>query len=92
MEHIGIDVHKKESQICILGEDGQVVVGRRVRTERDRFAAALGGKAKARVLIKASTESERVARCIEALGHQVIVADPNFCGDVCDEEPEGENG
>jgi hypothetical protein len=22
MDHIGIDVHKKESQICILSEDG----------------------------------------------------------------------
>jgi transposase len=73
-----IDVHKKESQICILGEDGQVMVERRVRTERDCFAAALGGKAKARVLIEASTESEWVARCIEGLGHEVIVADPNF--------------
>jgi len=58
VEHIGIDVHKKESQICILGEDGQVVVERRVRTEGDRFAAVLGGKAKSRVLIEPSTESE----------------------------------
>src|SRR5215469_17159442 len=78
MEHIGIDVHKKESQICILGEDGQVVAERRVRTEGERFAALLGGKTKARVLIEASTESEWVARCIEGLGHEVIVADPNF--------------
>ena len=23
MDHIGIDVHKKESQICILSEDGE---------------------------------------------------------------------
>src|SRR5215813_11832025 len=36
------------------------------------------GKTKARVLIEASTESEWVARRIEALGHEVIVADPNF--------------
>ena len=78
MEHIGIDVHKKESQICILGEDGQLVAERRIRTEGERFGAVLGGKTKARVLIEASTESEWVARCIEALGHEVIVADPNF--------------
>src|SRR5499427_240063 len=78
MEHIGIDLHKKESQICILGEDGQVVVERRVRTEGDRFAAVLGGRAKSGVLIEASTESEWVARCLEELGHEVGVADPNF--------------
>ncbi len=40
MEHSGIDVYKKESQICTLGEDGQVVVERRVRTEGERFASA----------------------------------------------------
>ena len=32
----------------------------------------------ARILLEASTESEWVARCLEALGHEVIVADPNF--------------
>ena len=69
-----------------------MVVERRVRTEGERFAAVLRGKTKARVLIEASTESEWVPRCIEALGHEVIVADPNFVGDVCDEEPEGEEG
>ncbi len=26
MEHIGIDVHKKESQICILADGGELIV------------------------------------------------------------------
>ena len=25
MDHIGIDVHKKESQICILAEGGELI-------------------------------------------------------------------
>ena len=29
-------------------------------------------------MIEASTDSEWVARCLEAFGHEVIVADPNF--------------
>ncbi|MBI2494307.1 MAG: IS110 family transposase, partial [Candidatus Rokubacteria bacterium] len=33
---------------------------------------------RARILIESATESEWVARCLEALGHEVIVADPNF--------------
>ena len=33
---------------------------------------------RARILIEASTESEWVARCLERLGHEVIVADPNY--------------
>ncbi len=35
MEHLGIDVHKKESQICILGEGGELIE-RRIRTEPER--------------------------------------------------------
>jgi len=38
----------------------------------------LGERPRARMLLKASTESEWVARGLETLGHEVIVADPNF--------------
>jgi hypothetical protein len=59
MEHIGIDVHKMESQLCILSESGEIIE-RRIRTQSDRFAAVLGERARARILIEASTESEDV--------------------------------
>ena len=77
MDHIGIDVHKRESQICILAEGGELIE-QRIRTEPARFAAVLGKRPRARILIEASTDSEWVARCLEDLGHEVIVADPNF--------------
>jgi transposase len=77
MEKIGIDVHKKESQLCIITEEGEVIE-QRIRTERGRFAEVLGARGKAKVLMEASTESEWVARCLEELGHEVVVADPNF--------------
>jgi transposase len=77
MDHIGIDVHKRESQIYILAEDGEIIE-QRIRTEPERFDAVLGPRPRARILIEASTESEWVARCLEALGHEVIVAAPNF--------------
>jgi transposase len=72
MDHIGIDVHKRESQIYILAEGGEVIE-RRIRTEPERFDAVLGTRPRARIVIEAW-----VARCLEALGHEVIVADPNF--------------
>lgn len=77
MEHIGIDVHKKDSQVCILPEKGDALEVR-FATRAERFADVLGNRPPARVLLEASTESEWVARTIEALGHEVIVADPNF--------------
>jgi hypothetical protein len=44
MDHIGIDVHKMESQLCILGA-GSEMIERRVRTSPERFAEVLGAKA-----------------------------------------------
>ena len=56
MENIGIDVHKKESQLCIITEAGEVLE-LRIRTERGRFKEVLGARGKAKVLMEASTES-----------------------------------
>ena len=78
MEHIGIDVHKVESQICVLTESGEIIE-RRIRTQRERFAAVLGARPPAKLLIEASTESEWVARCLEKHGHEVVVARPPSC-------------
>ena len=77
MEHIGIDLHKNQSQICILAQDGELIE-KRIRTGRDRFESVLGARPRARILIEATTESEWVARCLEAQGHEVVVADPNY--------------
>jgi len=74
MDHIGIDVHKRESQLCIITGAGEVVE-RRIRTERGRFREVLGGREQAKVLVESSTESEWVAQCLEELGHEVVVAD-----------------
>ena len=49
MDHIGIDVHKKDSQICILAEGGDLIE-RRIRTEPERFAAVLGDRPRARIV------------------------------------------
>ena len=77
MDTIGLDLHKRESQLCILAEDGRAVE-RRIVTSRERFTAVLGDRPRARILVEASTESEWVAQHLESLGHEVVVADPNY--------------
>lgn len=77
MDTIGMDLHKRESQLCILTDEGEVQEIRIV-TSRARLTAVLGPRPRARVLLEASTESEWVAQHLESLGHEVIVADPNF--------------
>src|SRR5919109_3980498 len=49
----------------------------RLETHRERVAAVFAGRPTVRILLEASTESAWVAQCLEALGHEVIVADPN---------------
>lgn len=77
MDSIGIDVAKCQSQVAILCEDGELIE-RRIPTRTTHLTTLLGARPRARILLEACTESEWVARCLEALGHEVIVADPNY--------------
>lgn len=43
MDTIGLDLHKRESQVCILTDDGEIIE-RRIVTSRERFTAVLGGR------------------------------------------------
>jgi transposase len=77
MAYGAIDLHKKESQIRIVTDSGEVL-DRRIVTTRDRLTAMFWGRPPMRILLEAATESEWVAQHLETLGHEVIVADPNF--------------
>jgi transposase len=77
MDFIGFDLGKVSSQVCIITEDGELIE-RRIKTDREHLCELLGSRQPARVLIESGTESEWVARYLEALGHEVVVADPNF--------------
>ena len=78
MEYGAIDLQTRRSQIRILAADGAVVLEHRIDTRRDALARIFAGRPRLRILIESSTESEWVARWLEHLGHDVIVADPTF--------------
>ena len=78
MEYGAIDLHTRRSQIRILDEQEAVILDRRIDTTRAEFDRVFGGRPRMRILLESSTESEWVAQHLEALGHEVIVADPNF--------------
>jgi transposase len=78
MEYGAIDLHLRRSQIRIIDEDEQVVLDRRIDTTRDAFTQVFGGRARMRILLESSTESEWVAQHLEALGHEAVVVDPNY--------------
>jgi transposase len=77
MEYGAIDLHKKESQIRIVTNNG-AIIDQRIATTRERLSHIFWGRPRMRILVEASTESEWVAQHLEELGHEVIVADPNY--------------
>ena len=56
MEYGAIDLHKRESQVRIVTEDGEVL-DNRIATTRERFAALFAERTPTRILIEASTEA-----------------------------------
>lgn len=77
MDYVGLDLGMTASQVCLLTDSGQLFE-QRLKTSADSLRQAFGSRPRARILLEASTESEWVARTLEALGHEVIIADPNF--------------
>lgn len=77
MEHVAIDLGRPNSVMCQLNAEGKKSFRRFAlnRVNLDRF---FGERPRCRVLIESSTESEWVARHLEGLGHEVVVADPNY--------------
>lgn len=55
MGTIGIDLHKRESQLCIIAGGG-AVTERRIVTSRERFAAVLGDRPPARFCLRRHRE------------------------------------
>ena len=79
MEYGAIDLHLRRSQFRIVDEHGAAVVeSGTCATTRAEFAQVFGARPRMRILLESGTESEWVAQHLESLGHEVIVADPNF--------------
>ena len=78
MVYGAIDLHMRVSQIRIIDDAGVVQREQRVPTTRDRLTQAFGSHGAMRILLETGTESEWVAQALEAAGHEVIVADPNY--------------
>jgi transposase len=78
MVYGAIDLHARYSQIRVIDEQGRELKSGRVQTTRERLTAAFTGLGAVRILLETGTESEWVAQPLEAAGHAVIVADPNY--------------
>jgi transposase len=73
---IGIDLGDRESAYCVVNEAGEIIEECSVRTERSALEDRFGPELPARIVIEASGQSQWICRCLEGLGHEVIVANP----------------
>ena len=78
MDYGAIDLHMRFSQIRIIDAAGKVLKDQRIETSPERIVAAFADRGTMRILLESGTESEWVAQALEAAGHEVIVADPNY--------------
>jgi transposase len=78
MVYGAIDLHMRASQIRIIDDAGVVQRDQRVPTTRERLIQAFASHGPMRILLETGTESEWVAQVLEAAGHDVVVADPNY--------------
>ena len=76
MEHVGIDVHQKYSEICWLTEEGEVKLRRRLPTTEASLRGFFGRLSAVQVVLESSCVTPWVSRLIGEMGHEVVVLNP----------------
>jgi transposase len=71
MQHIGIDLGGKESQVCIRSEDGKIVQETKVATRK--LASFFKRQPRSRIVLETCAEAFRVADLALECGHEVRV-------------------
>ena len=71
MDHVGIDIGSRESQVCVRNEAGEII--QEVRCKTGSLGVLLTGRAKSRVIVETCTEAFRIADAAIAQGYEVRV-------------------
>lgn len=87
---VGMDLGDQYSAVYVLDASGECLESGRVRTTPAAVRQRLGGMPPSRVVVEAGTHSPWVSREVQALGHEVIVANPRklrgiYGDDKCDQ-------
>ena len=72
----GVDLGDRMSEVCVIGEDGEVQEEARIPTTRAGMERWFGGRRRMRVAMEVGTHSPWVSRQLKEQGHEVLVANP----------------
>jgi transposase len=73
---VGIDLHRRRSQIAGIDEHGELTLSRRIVNDREAFLEVLGDPEGARVAIEATYGWEWLAELLQEAGYDVHLAHP----------------
>lgn len=73
---VGIDLHRRRSQIAIIDEHGELTLSRRIVNDPDTFRELLGDPEGTRVALEATYGWEWLAELLEEAGYEVHLAHP----------------
>lgn len=76
MNHVGIDVHLKYSQVCELSARGKVLTEDQISTTETGLRRRFARRDPLRIVIESGGSTPWVRRLLEQLGHEVIVVNP----------------
>jgi transposase len=76
VEHFGIDLHQKHSEICGMDAAGQVKYQQRIATSAAGFRRVFGRRKPCRVVMESGCQTAWAARLLEEMGHEVVVVNP----------------
>jgi transposase len=73
---VGIDLHRRRSQIAIIDEHGELTLQKRIATDRETFTELLGEPDGAHVALEATYGWEWLAELLTEAGYDVHLAHP----------------
>jgi transposase len=73
---VGIDLHRRRSQVAIIDGHGELTVSRRIATDREAFTELLGDPDGTHVALEATYGWEWLADLLEGAGFDVHLAHP----------------
>ena len=74
--YCGIDLGNKETMLCILQKNRQVIKEERIATESEKLKGALGKYRGLKCLVEASPLAEWICTEVEKLGHKISIVCP----------------
>lgn len=73
---VGIDLHRRRSQIAVIDEQGELTLSKRIPTGRETFTELLGDPESTHVALEATYGWEWLAELLEDTGYDVHLAHP----------------